>query len=95
MGFFIRRRPPTRRAALPPLAGLNEAGLPAGKSRWHHERPLVLHPGLGSFYFRRCAIVSATGFVLVAVGVAGCGVLCVAAVLVVWAITHDRQPPST
>lgn len=34
------------------------------------------------------------GMLMVALGVGGCAVMAVALVLVVWAITHDRRPPS-
>jgi hypothetical protein len=34
------------------------------------------------------------GLLLTIVGIVGCGILVAAVVAVVWAISHDRRPPS-
>jgi hypothetical protein len=35
------------------------------------------------------------GFIVVAAGVAGCGIIAAALVLAAWAIAKNRRPPST
>jgi hypothetical protein len=39
-------------------------------------------------------MMSLSALLLVALGVAGCVIVAAAVLLSVWAITHDRRPPS-
>ena len=83
-------------AGPPPLPSALEAGLErhalAGESRWHHERPLVLHIRMkGRIDSRRRPGAPVSMILLYTLAFVGCGIFIVALVMVAWAIANNRK----